>query len=60
VSQLRLRSGTDRCKAGAEARRQYRAAAWLPNTFYVKQFADLSRRAIVDFEEGIDAGCRCG
>jgi len=33
-----------------------RAAAWLPNTFYVNQFADSSQRAIADFEEDIDVG----
>jgi dienelactone hydrolase len=33
-----------------------RAAAWLPDTFYVNQFADSSRQAIADFEEDIDPG----
>ena len=33
-----------------------RAAAWLPNTFYINQFADSSQRAIADFEEDIDPG----
>jgi len=33
-----------------------RAAAWLPNTFYINQFADSSQQAIADFEEDIDLG----
>ncbi len=33
-----------------------RAAAWLPDTFYINQFADSSQRAIADFEEDIDLG----
>jgi dienelactone hydrolase len=35
----------------ADARR---AAAWLPDTFYVNQFADSLQRTITDFEEDID------
>ena len=36
-----------------------RAAAWLPGTFYINQFADSSQQAIADFEEDIDpARCR--
>jgi len=35
----------------ADARR---AANWLPNTFYISQYADTTQRAIADFEEDID------
>jgi predicted dienelactone hydrolase len=31
-----------------------RAAAWLPDTFYLNHFADSSQQAIADFEEDID------
>jgi len=33
-----------------------RAAAWLPGTFYINQFADSSQEALADFEEDIDLG----
>jgi dienelactone hydrolase len=33
-----------------------RAAAWLPDTFYINQFADSSQQTIADFEEDIDLG----
>ena len=33
-----------------------RAAAWLPSTFYINQFADSSQQAIADFEEDVDLG----
>jgi len=33
-----------------------RAAAWLPGTFYINQFADSSQETLADFEEDIDLG----
>lgn len=33
-----------------------RAAAWLPDAFYINQFADSSQLTIADFEEDIDLG----
>ena len=32
------------------------AAAWLPDTYYINQFADASQRTIADFEEDVDPG----
>jgi predicted dienelactone hydrolase len=46
-----LRDRSDYLPIFADARR---AAAWLPDTFYISQFADSRQREIADFEEDID------